>query len=117
MGEGSVLYILERLRNLEGWPLPVVIFLVWAIWVVTCAMQVAVEDVRRGTPKDRRRGTSFVPSFPLFPLGFWGAALLINRVAPGSGTAAVGGFHVVYGLSMLGYCIWAVRYLRAHESQ
>jgi hypothetical protein len=76
----------------------ILLFLVWVLWGAAAAAERAVDDARRGIPADQRGRVSIAPAIPFFPLGFWGLALLVDRVAEPWGTAVVGGFHAVLGV-------------------
>ena len=58
----------------------------------------AAAEARRGVPKEQRGGVSIAPIIPFVPLGFWGAALLVDSIAGPWGTLAVGWFHVALGV-------------------
>jgi len=87
------------------WILPSSICLAWAFWVVACAFQVGLEDARNPLPDGGRRGFSPAPVIPVFPLVFWGGALLIDLFAAPWGstvmTALHGIFTLVCGLSVV----------------
>ena len=95
------------------WLLPVLIFLVWFVWIGACGLGVAVEDARRGVPEGERRGTSIFPGMPFFPLVFWGIAWAIDRVLDPWGSILIGAFHVVYGVVLVVSIARDVRTLRA----
>ena len=48
--------------------LPIVIFVSWFAFVLVPAGRLAIEDEQNNVPKDKRRGTSILPGFPIFPL-------------------------------------------------
>ena len=81
---------------MSNWFLLAFLLAVWLVWVVACAAEAALADAVRGIPDGQRRGVSVLPGFPLFPLLFWGAALLIDRFVSPWGTLIVGGAHVVF---------------------
>ena len=76
----------------SSWLLLIVLFLVWRLWGIAAAVQRAVADVRRGTEVPRG-GVSVFPVIPLFPLAFWGVAILVDRAAAPWGTWTVGLAH------------------------
>ena len=59
--------------------------------------EVAVSEARRGIPEGERRGVSILPGFPVFPLMFWGAALLVDWLANPWGTIVIAGLHMIPG--------------------
>jgi hypothetical protein len=61
---------------------PIVIFVSWFAFVLVPAGRLAVEDELNNVPKDKRRGTSILPGFPIFPLIAWGVALAVNHFIP-----------------------------------
>jgi hypothetical protein len=77
-------------------------FLLLVFLVVVCflvlvagAAGLAVEAARRGLPEEQRRGVSIFPVIPVYPLAFWGVAMLIDWLADPWGTRVVGGLHAV----------------------
>jgi hypothetical protein len=80
------------------WGLLIEVFIVWLLWVVAAAQGRAVAEARRRVPKEQRGGVSIAPIIPFVPLGFWGAALLVDSIAGPWGTLAVGWFHVALGV-------------------
>lgn len=83
------------------WLLPVFIFAVWCLWAVAAMVGRAAEDARRDLPNGQRGGVSVLPVIPVFPLAFWGAALLIDWAADPWGTRAVGSLHVLFALCLV----------------
>lgn len=75
--------------------LPVLIFVSWFAFVLLPAGKLAIEDEQNNVPKDKRRGTSILPGFPLFPLIAWGAAVVVDRFIPPWGSWAFLGIHGV----------------------
>ncbi len=84
--------------GLISWILLAFLLLVWFLWVFACAAGVAVADARRGIPEEERRGISVLPGFPLFPLMFWGIALIMDRFVGPWGTYLIGGVHLVLAI-------------------
>lgn len=84
----------------------VFLLLVWVLWLFACMAEVAVSEARRGVPEGERRGVSILPGFPIFPLAFWGAALVVDWLASPWGTIAIAGLHIVLGV------IWGVSIFR-----
>jgi hypothetical protein len=91
---------------MSPWLLLAFLLFVWIIWIVGCVAEADVEDAQRGVPEGQRRGVSVLRVFPLFPLTFWGMALLIDRFVGTWGTLIVGGTHLVLG------GIWSVSVYR-----
>lgn len=85
--------------ELPWWGLLIELLVVWILWGIAAAAANAVSSARRGIPEGERGGVSLAPIIPLFPLGFWGAALLTDAAVGPWGTVAVGWFHVVIGLA------------------
>ena len=101
---------------MSAWLLPIFFFAVWGLWIMASASQVFAEDIRRGTPKESRRGVSILPGFPLFPLFFWAAALLVNNWFAPWGTIVIGGFHVFLALLFIITIARASIFSRSHEA-
>jgi hypothetical protein len=78
------------------WLLLLFIFLAWFLWAVAATLRVAVVDARNPLPDGRRRGMSPVPVIPLFPLGFFAAAKLLDWVGPPLGTLFIGSLHALF---------------------
>ena len=91
---------------MSPWLLLAFVLTVWLVWVPACAVQAALADALRGVPDGQRRGVSILPGFPLFPLAFWGAALLIDRFVSPWGTLIIGAIHVILGI------LWSVSIYR-----
>jgi hypothetical protein len=85
--------------------LPIVIFVSWFAFVLVPAGRLAIEDERNNVPKDKRRGTSILPGFPIFPLIAWGVALVVNYFIPPWGLWAFLGIHGI--LLAVSLCIIA----------
>jgi len=79
----------------------VFLFATWFVWIIACAAEKAVEGARRGLPEGQRGGVSILPGIPIFPLAFWGIALLIELVADPWGTWAIGTVHGAFLVVML----------------
>ena len=60
--------------------LPVILLLSWFFFALTLQGKIAIEDEMNGIPKDKRRGTSILPLFPIIPLVLWSIAWLLDRV-------------------------------------
>ena len=79
------------------WLLLGFLLLVWLLWLAASMSEVALSEAKKGVPEGERRGVSILPGFPLFPIVFWGIALLIDAFADPWGTYMVAGIHVVLG--------------------
>ena len=102
---------------MTAWILPILIFLVWFLWVAACAGESNLRSAKKGVPPDQRPGTSILPGIPLFPLMFWGIAWGADQFVAPWGTLGVGAFHTVYGV-VLGFGISrTVRELRAIDAR
>jgi predicted Na+-dependent transporter len=73
--------------------LPVVIFVSWFAFLLIPAGKLAVEDARNNVPKDKRRGTSVLPGFPVFPLIAWGIAVAVDHFIAPWGSWTILGIH------------------------
>lgn len=93
--------------------LPAFISFVWMLWLFACLLDKAVQDDRLGIPPGERHGVSIAPGIPVFPLAFWGAAVLINLFAAPWGTRIVGGFHLLLGTTFVYSIVAALLRLRA----
>ena len=94
---------------MSPWLLLAFLLAVWLVWIVACATQAALADALRDIPEGQRRGVSILPGFPLFPLAFWGAALLIDRFVSPWGTLFIGGAHVILAV------LWSVSIYRSRK--
>ena len=83
---------------MSSWILLVFLLVVWVLWLFSCMAEVAVSEARRGIPEGERREVSILPGFPIFPLAFWGAALLVDWLANPWGTIAIAGVHIILGI-------------------
>jgi hypothetical protein len=83
------------------WLLPLYLFAIWFVWIIACAAEKAVEDARRGVLEEQRGGVSILPGMPLFPLIFWGIALLGDLVVDSWGTWCIGLAHGLFLVLML----------------
>jgi len=95
--------------------LPVVIFASWFVFVLVPAWKLAIEDEQNNVPKDKRRGTSILPGFPLFPLVAWGAAAAVDHFIPPWGSWTFLGIHgvlLVLSLSIIVRDVLRLRRLR-----
>jgi hypothetical protein len=93
--------------------LPLFIFAVRCLWAMVAATQRAAADARQGIPAAQRGGVSVFPVIPVFPLGLFGCAWLIDRVAGPWGTILVGAAHVVYAGCLIVSIVRDGRYLRS----
>jgi hypothetical protein len=99
------------------WLLMLEVFAVWVLWGIAAAAGHSVAQARRGIPNGQRGGISLAPIIPVFPLGFWGAALLADVVVGPWGTAVVGWFHAALGALFAGSIardVWRLRGLDKH---
>ncbi len=92
---------------MSSWILLVFLLFAWVLWLFSCMAEVALAEARRGIPEGERRGVSILPGFPIFPLAFWGAALLVDWLASPWGTIAIAGLHIVLGIG------WATSIFRS----
>jgi hypothetical protein len=83
------------------WLLLAFVFAVWCCWVVACAAEKAVKEARRGVPVGQRGGVSAVPGIPVFPLVFWGFAVVLDLFVSPWGIVIIGGFHLVFLVLLL----------------
>jgi hypothetical protein len=58
------------------WWLLALVFIAWILWGAACVAQKAVTNAQ--LPKERRGGVSLLPVIPIFPMAFWGVAVLID---------------------------------------
>lgn len=99
--------------------LPLVIFASWFVFRIVPAGRLAVEDARNNVPTAKRRGTSILPGFPVFPLIAWGGALAVDRVIPPWGSWTFLGTHGVLLLISLLFItrdVLRLRRIRASHS-
>lgn len=94
------------------WTLLIELFVVWLLWAVAGAVSCALKAARSGIPN---RGFSFAPIIPFFPLGFWGAAKIIDLGTDSWGTFLVGWLHAVLGVCFMGSIVLSVRRLRSYS--
>ena len=92
--------------NLPGWLLPIFIFAVWALWVIAACGENAVRQARRGLPSGQRGGISILPVMPVFPLAFWGIAVLVDCFAAPWGSRVIGSLHGLYGIVLVVSIVW-----------
>ncbi len=102
---------------MTAWILPVLIFLVWILWVAACAEESNLRSAKEGRPPSERPGTSILPGFPLFPLAFWGIAWVVDRFVEPWGTLTVGAFHAVFGAVLIVSIVRCTREIRAIDSR
>ncbi len=74
--------------------LPVLIFVSWFLFSLVPAGRLAIEDQQNNVPKDKRRGTSILPEFPLFPVIAWGVAVATDHFIHPWGSWIFIGLHV-----------------------
>lgn len=98
---------------MSWWLLLLEVTAVWLLWAGAAATQRALEEARRGIPKDRRGGVSVFPLIPLVPLAFWGAALVADLVIGPWGTVVVGWLHAGLGVVFVGSASWDLWRLRS----
>ena len=94
---------------MQWWLLLVLIGVAWSLWAVACSCHNFAEDSRNPLPNGERRGFSCFPFVPIFPLLFWGAALLIDWIAEPWGTWIIGLLHTVFAVLLLASivkCSW-----------
>jgi len=89
---------------MPSWLLLVFVTFVWFLMVGVTVTQYAVEDAKRGIPVNQRRGVSWLPGIPIFPLMFWGVAWVVDQFVEPWGTWTIGGFHAVIG----GLCVISI---------
>lgn len=98
---------------MPSWLLLVFVLVVWCLWVMACAAQRDVEDARRGLAEGQRRGVSFLPVMPVFPLLLWGAACLLDGIADPWGTLIVGSLHAMFAVILVASIVRDWRRLRS----
>jgi hypothetical protein len=93
------------------------VFVVWLLCAIAAGGSLAVKDARRGIPEGQRRGYSMVPLIPLFPLAFWGLAMLVDLVIAPWGTAIVAWLHAALGVFFLVSIARSLLALRSIEKE
>jgi hypothetical protein len=91
-----------ELTTMPSWLLLICLLIVWMLWLFSCMAEVALSEARRGIPEGERRSVSIFPGIPVFPLAFWGIAMLVDWFATPWGTVSIASLHVVLGVA------WAV---------
>jgi uncharacterized membrane protein YcjF (UPF0283 family) len=86
---------------MSSWLLPLFLFATWFVWIVACSAEKAVDEARRGVQENQRGGVSIVPGIPLFPLAFWGIALLADFIIDPWGTWVIGLAHAAFLVLLL----------------
>jgi len=86
---------------MPSWLLLVFLFATWFVWTIACAAEKAVHGARCGLPEGKRGGVSVLPGIPIFPLAFWGIALLIDLVVAPWGTWGIALAHAVFLVLLL----------------
>jgi hypothetical protein len=86
----------------------------WALLLLVFAAAAGYAAIQacRGIPDGQRRGVSLAPIIPIFPLGFWGAAMLADLVVGPWGMIVVGWLHAALGLVFIGSIVrdlWRLR--------
>lgn len=102
---------------MSTWLLPILIFLVWFLWVYVCAAEANLRGAKKGLPPEQRPGTSILPGIPVFPLAFWGIAWAIDLFMSPWGTLAVGAFHIVYGMILTVSVVRCIREINEIDSR
>ena len=103
------------MSSLPTWLLPVLVFGVWSLWAFAAVAEKRAQEVRAGTPLERRGGVSILPIIPFFPLFFCGVAWVVDRFFHPWGSVVVGGLHVVLALLMLATLFRDLRFCRLHD--
>jgi hypothetical protein len=102
--------------SVSWWLLLPEVFAVWMLWVFAAAASKSANQARSGVPHAQRHGVSFIPIIPIFPLGIWITALLVDLAVPPWGTIVVGWLHaalgVCLGISFVWSCCMLWRYDR-----
>ena len=101
--------------TMPAWVLLLLLFVAWFLWLLACMAEVALSEASKGIPEGERRGVSILPGMPLFPLVFWGIALLIDQFVEPWGTNVVAGIHLVLSLVWLVSAIRDIRELSKIE--
>lgn len=99
---------------MSWWLLLLVVFAAWMLWGIAAGFARAVAQRRAGIPERQRSGMSLAPIISVFPLGFWGAALLADTFVGPWGTTVVGWFHAALGVLFAGSItrdVWRLRTL------
>lgn len=86
---------------MSWWLLLLIVFLAWCLWALAAMGHIAVENARKNTPEEKRRGFSIAPVIPLFPLAFFGLAKLADVFVAPWGTLVTAGLHLLFGLLCL----------------
>lgn len=86
---------------MSWWLLLIELTIVWFLWVVAAAAQLAVKDAHCGGPRNQRRGVSAAPAIPIFPLVFWSTALIVDLAFAPWGTLVIGWLHAALGVVFL----------------
>lgn len=98
---------------MSSWLLALFILVVWCLWAVVAVAEREAEDARRGIPEGQRGGVSLLPVIPVFPIGLWCIAWLIDRVVSPWGTWIVGSAHGVLAVCLTVSLVRALRCLRS----
>ena len=96
--------------------LPIVIFVSWLTFLLVPAGRLAIEDERNNVPKDKRRGTSVLPGFPILPLIAWGVAVAVDHFIPPWGLCVFLGIHgilLVASLAIIARDLLRLKKMRA----
>lgn len=101
--------------TIPNWLLPLLLFAVWSLWALAAIAELRAKELREGVAKELRGGVSVVPVLPLFPLGFWGAAALVDVWAGPWGTVVIGALHLLLALAMVFTLVRDLRYCLGRE--
>src|SRR5262245_28713032 len=88
--------IRAKASSMSSWLLLVFLFLIWILWAVAASAQKSLQDAQRGLPKGQRGNMSVFPVIPVFPLAFWGIAVLVDQFAAPWGTRTIGVLHSLF---------------------
>ena len=80
--------------------------LTWLLWAVGGVVGLWVE-IRQGRRPANAR-FSFAPIFPIFPIFFFGLAMLVNLIVPPWGTRIIGGLHALLALLFIIAIAWTI---------
>jgi hypothetical protein len=95
------------------WQLLIEVFVVWILWALAALVGHELFAARRGIPRGQRGGMSIAPIIPLFPLLFWGGALLADTLVSPWGTVFVGWIHVSLAIVFISSITWGLWCLKS----
>jgi hypothetical protein len=98
---------------MSSWLLLFCIFLVWILWAIAIVAQKTLENTREKIPDEKRGGVSILPVIPIFPMFFWGMALLIDYFADPVGTWIIGLFHALFAFVLVASIVRDWRRIRS----